>query len=231
MRIALLEDDASQSELIRTVLANANHHCYSEEYGQNFIKLLRRESFDVIIIDWELPDTSGLEVLQWIRHHIDWPIPVIFTTHRDMEEDIVLALENGADDYMIKPVKHLELLARLKVLYRRSVKQQNESRILDFETFQINVSERVIVRQGEKVNLTPREFQLALFLFQNIGRLVSKAHIMENVWGQNPDLNTRTVDTHISRIRQKLLLGPGSGWRLSTIYQHGYRLERSDFSY
>lgn len=225
MRIAIVEDDPAQAELVQAWLEASNHQCSHQSNGQSFMKMIRHESFDLLIIDWHLPDMTGIEVLKWVREHVDWPIPVLFATSRNNEADIVQALESGADDYMIKPIKRSEMMARINALGRRSGGVKSEVRSLQFGIFTIDKDRRVITRSGIPIELTQKEFELAVFLFQNAGHLVSRGHILESVWGSSPDLMTRTVDTHASRIRQKLQLNPASGWRLSTVYQHGYRLE------
>lgn len=225
MRIALVEDDLAQAELMQVWLEASEHQCRHQISGQAFIKMVRQESFDLLIIDWCLPDMSGIEILKWVRDHLDWPIPVLFATSRNEEADIVLALESGADDYMVKPVKRSEMLARINALGRRSQTGAVEAQILEFGIYTVDQNRHIIRRSDEAIEMTQKEYDLAVFLFQNSGRLVSRGHILESVWGRNPDLNTRTVDTHVSRIRHKLHLGPESGWRLSTVYQHGYRLE------
>jgi len=227
MRIALLEDDLAQADLLLAWLKASDHNCQHATTGETFIKLINFETFDLLIIDWELPGMSGIEVLQWIRIQVDWPIPVLFTTSRNSEKDIVQALELGADDYMIKPVKRSEMLARINALTRRSKLFGNEETVFEFGVFQVNNAAHTITRQGQPIELTLKEYQLMFFLFQNAGRLISRGHLLESIWGQsNSNINTRTVDTHISRIRQKLQLGHSSGWRLATVYQHGYRLEK-----
>lgn len=224
MRIALLEDDEDQSRLIELWLTEAGHTVHGCTNGADFQRSVRNSSFDLLIIDWLLPDTSGIEVLDWVREYVDRQVPVLFVTVRDSEEDIVRALSHGADDYMIKPVRRMELLARISALGRRT-QPQPELHDLMFGVYHLNVTERTVNYQDAEVQLTPKEFELALFLFRNAGRLLSRGHILESVWGRRPDLNTRTVDTHISRLRRKLNLEPENGCRLTAVYHHGYRLE------
>lgn len=202
------------------------HECSSFETGQNYTRALGRESYDLLIIDWMLPDTSGDEVLGWVREHIDWPIPVLFVTQRDSKEDIVKALEIGADDYMIKPVNRMEMMARVNALGRRAQVNQEKKGTLEADPYMIDFGSRRIAVAGKSVEMTQKEFDLASFLFRNVGRVISRGHILESVWGQSAQITTRTVDTHISRIRNKLHLSPENGWKLTAIYQHGYRLER-----
>ena len=163
----------------------------------------------------------------WIRANIAEPVPVLFVTARQREEDIVHALSSGADDYMIKPLGRLELLARIDALARRMrPSQRQDDGVLDYGRLSVDGRSRQVKLDGRVVTMTQKDYELAVFLLRNIGRLLSRGHILEAVWGQSAELNTRTVDTHVSRIRRKLELTPENGWRLSAVYQHGYRLER-----
>lgn len=225
MRIALLEDDPEQAQVMELWLLEGGHSCSWAKTGRDFKRRVRNSSFDLLMIDWMLPDTTGEEVLLWTREFIDQQVPVLFVTCRDSEEDIVRALQEGADDYMVKPVKRLELLARILALGRCSQQSVREAQVLQFGPLQFDTVERSVRCNDESVALTPKEYELALFLFSNPGRLLSRGHILESVWGHRPDLNTRTVDTHISKLRRKLGLDTDQGCRLTAIYHHGYRLE------
>ena len=225
MRIALLEDDPLLAKMMQGWLAEAGYDCQIYGLGKTLIYHLCQDTFDLIVLDWMLPDTDGIEVLRWIREHIDWPIPVLFETGKDEESDIVLALEQGADDYMVKPVKHKELLARIRALSRRAIPQNDKQQVLEFGQYRFDLIAHKAYLNDVPIDLTQKEFDLVLFLFRYAGRVISRGHILESVWGRNPALNTRTVDTHISRLRSKLELGPEHGWQLKAVYQHGYRLE------
>lgn len=226
MRVALLEDDKHQADVVQVWLQAVGHECQTFQTGETFKAGVLQSRFDIIMLDWILPDTDGIQVLQWVRAELDWPIPVIFVTQMDGEEHIVMALEKGADDYMTKPVKPLEMLARITALGRRAYPNAEQTETLEVGSYRLNMHSRTVDWAGEKVDLTHKEFDLSLFLFRNLGRLLSRGQILESVWGTTADLNTRTVDTHISRIRNKLGLVPEHGWKLSAVYQHGYRLER-----
>lgn len=225
MRIALLEDDPDQAALLQRWLAEDGHDVHAFLAGREAMKTAGRESYDLFLLDWQVPDVSGPEVLTWIRAHISKTVPVLFVTVRDSEEDIVHALESGADDYMIKPARRQELLARVHALLRRAYPREEET-LLSFPPFEIDVKRGEIRRGAEKLELTPKEFELATVLFRNTGRLLSRGHLQELVWGRSGDLVTRTVDTHVSQVRKKLDLRPESGYRVVPIYNYGYRLER-----
>ena len=226
LRIALLEDDPDQGALITAWLEEGGYHGYHFLSAKDLQRALQRDSFDLLILDWILPESSGIEVLQWARQNLDWRIPVIFMTRKDSDEDLVYALEQGADDYVSKPVSKGVVMARVRAMERRVFGEKTEKEIIKAGQFEIDPSAGTVVRDGEAVNLTDREVKLAILLFLNVGRLLSRDYLLENVWGINPDVVTRTVDTHVSRLRQKLELYPENGWQLKAVYQHGYRLEQ-----
>ncbi len=228
MRIAYLEDDPDQARLSQRWLEDAGHQVTCFGTGRELVRVLRSESFDLLILDWMVPDMSGIEVLDWTRSHYDWNIPVLFCSQRGSEEDIVRALESGADDYMEKPLSQRELVARVGALQRRMLLGRSNSQSLEFAPYTIDLANRTISLNGNVIDLTQKEYDLAVFLFKNLGRAISRGHILDTVWGMSPDLNTRTVDTHISRLRKKLQLGNETGWILTSIYQHGYRLDQID---
>ncbi len=178
----------------------------------------------MIIMDWNLPDISGLSLLQQIRE-TGTQVAILFITSRDSESDIVSALSEGADDYLVKPIRKAETLARISSILRRTYGQTKESDKEHYPPFTLHHNYFTVALDDETIQLTPKEYELTCFMFQNHGRLLSRNHILESVWGLSSDLSTRTVDTHISKVRRKLGLKPERGWRLISIYQYGYRLE------
>ena len=225
MRIALLEDHQDQVDLVCAWLKADGHVCHAFLQGKDLVRAAQRETFDMFLLDWEVPGLSGAEVLTWIRANIAEPVPVLFVTARQREEDIVHALSRGADDYMVKPLRKLELLARISAVARR-IRSRLEEESIQVGRLTVDLRQRRVRLDGAEVTLTQKDYELTVFLLRNVGRLLSRGHILEAVWGRSADLNTRTVDTHVSRIRGKLQLTPENGWRLSAVYQHGYRLER-----
>lgn len=191
-------------------------------------RAIHNDSFDTLILDWLVPDMNGLDVLDRVRENLDWRIPILFITQRDSESHIVEALQHGADDYMSKPVKKAEMLARIEAISRRSHFINDNDEILEFPPYKLNLASRTIEMAGDVIDITHKEFELSLFFFRHHGRILSRGYILESVWGKSAELNTRTVDTHISRLRRKLSFAASNRWRLSSIYQLGYRLEQCD---
>jgi len=225
MRIAVLEDDADQLSLLTRWLEEAQHDVHGYKSGRDIMREASRESFDLFVLDWQLPDVAGPEVLKWVREHVSKTAPILFVTGRDSEEDIVFALQHGADDYMVKPARRHELLARVTALLRRAYPRAEQT-LLSFPPFEIDTNQGEIRRDGTKIELTPKEFELAVTLFRNVGRLISRGYLQEMVWGRAGNLATRTVDTHVSQVRKKLDLRPDTGYRVVPVYNYGYRLEQ-----
>jgi DNA-binding response OmpR family regulator len=224
LRIAILEDDPDQLALLSRWLHNAGHQVHGYLLGHELQKHARRESFDLFVLDWEVPDISGVDVLRWIRSDLSKSVPILFVTVRDTEEDIVYALNAGADDYMIKPAKQNEMLARVGALLRRAYPQKEKTHLI-FPPYEFDTQLGIARINGEAVDLTPKEFELAALFFRNFDRLMSRLHLQEAVWGRGVELATRSVDTHVSNVRKKLNLRGEYGFRVAAIYNYGYRLK------
>ena len=227
MRIAALDDDIVQLELIKHTMEQMGHECHSFVEGKALLRELRQQSFDLLVLDWSLPDISGPTVVKWIRDDLASMLPVLFVTNRREEADMVEGLGAGADDFMVKPIRVAELEARVTALLRRAYPSQHAAEVT-FGPYRFLPLTRTLEVNGKVVDLKHREYELALFLFQNLGRLLSREHLREAVWGLGPDEPSRSLDTHISRLRTKLDLRPANGLLLSAIYGLGYRLETID---
>ena len=226
MRIVILEDDSDQSALLVLWLEEQGHHCDTYVDGLSFLRAYSKDRYDLVILDWMVPKTSGLDVLKHLRAQLDKVVPVIFITQRDAEEDVVEALEAGADDYMAKPVGHKETIARVNAIARRmGFGEENTADSYDLPPYLIDTNLRQVYRDGTLVGMTQKEYELALFLFKNLGRIISRGHLLQMVWGTSAAINTRTVDTHVSRLRTKLGLDNEVNWKLTSVYRNGYRLE------
>jgi two-component system, OmpR family, response regulator RegX3 len=225
LRIALLEDDSAQIDLVTLWLNGAGHSCEVFTCGKDLKESLTRTHFDFFVLDWELPDTTGLEVLKWLAQNERSRAPVIFTSARDSEEHIAMNLRAGADDYLVKPLRKLELLARIDAVARRVRSRSSMDSVLTFNDLHIDIQARSVTRNGQAVRLTRKDFDLAVVFFRNLGRLVSRRQILESVWGSLKQEHSRTIAAHVSRLRTRLGLVPVYGWKFAAVYQHGYRLE------
>jgi len=226
--VGVLEDDPEQSGLVQIWLEKSGYEALLFAKAAEFRRSLGHEAIDLLLLDWMLPDASGLEVLEWIRSAGNPNLPVVFLTARAAETDIVRGLEAGADDYVVKPPKQAELLARVgAVLRRRGGAEIDAAAQLDVPPYTIDFTKRRVRIGADDFDLTQREFDLASYLFRRHGRIVSREALLEQVWNLSPGLTTRTVDTHISRLRKKLALSGEHGWKLTAVYQHGYRLEQA----
>ena len=230
MRIAILEDDPSQTELLSHWFKCAGHHPHSFDQGARLLRALEHESFDVLLLDWNVPEMSGLDVLRHLRQRLQSAVPVMFSTARAREEDVVRALREGADGYVTKPVRRQELLARLESLALRRRDPQPRTGVIELDVFRVDLETRTILRSSMPLQLTAKDFELATLFLRNVGRLLSRGHLRETVWASNHPVSSRTLDTHVSRVRSKLRLVPEHGWRLVAVYGYGYRLDRLDRS-
>lgn len=227
MHIGIVDDNKEISALVQLWLEQAGHTVSVFHKGEDFVRTCQRQHFDVVLLDWVLPDLDGDKILQQVQKQPGWETPIIFVTARSRENDVADMLELGADDYIIKPLHQKELLARIGAVTRRRHKFA-QPEILDYGIYKIDLRSRTVYRDKKSVKLTEMEFNLVCFMFSNVGHLLPRDQILSSVWRYDANVNTRTVDTHMSRIRKKLKIAEENGWRLSSIYQRGYRLERFD---
>jgi DNA-binding response OmpR family regulator len=177
-------------------------------------------------MDWNMPEMTGIDVLARLPELLSTTPPVLLVTSRSVESDVVEGLNAGADDYLVKPFEPSILLARVAALLRRAYPASPPTSGETHEGWTFDPATETASRDGRTEQLTSKEFQLALTLFRNMSRALSRDYLLERVWGHRADLETRTLDAHISRLRGKLSLRPASGFRLVTVYGFGYRLER-----
>ena len=219
MRIAVLEDEPAQMQYLvytlehQLVLGDEEVSCVPFDRGEALRRALRRETFDLLVLDWNVPDLDGIQLLQWLRNHQRSDVPVIMLSSRASERDVVHALGLGADDYVVKPLRTLEFTARIqRLLHRRqpdAAKAIERFGAWEFERISLTVK----LDEGaesHRFELTEREFRLALALFRNLGRSVSRAYLMESM-GHDGDLPSRALDSQIYRLRVKLGLHAARG--------------------
>lgn len=224
MHIGILEDDLDQQALMELWLKTAQHSV--EVFGTvaDMLEGLKGGSFDALLLDWMLPDGNGGEVLRWVRERLGWKLAIVVLTSRDDEKTIVEALQAGADDYVVKPARQQELDARILSAARRA--SPGGLPVLRMGVYEIDVPKQTLRMNGTAVTMTQKEFDLSVYLFQNPAKLMSRDHLLNKIWGIHSEVDSRTVDTHVSRIRKKLKLDGSQGWKTVPVYGYGYRLER-----
>ena len=218
--IYILEDDESIAELVAYALKNQNIDSRIFEDAQSLYEALKSEIPQVLVCDIMLPNENGFSVIKKLReNHRTKNIAIIVLSALNAEYDKINGLDLGADDYLTKPFSALELIARVKALMRRNPVQNNE--ILRHNGLVVALDSREVSIDGERVDLTPKEFELLVLLFSNSNRAFSKGDLLENIWGYS---NTRTLDIHISSLRAKL---GKYGSCIKTIRSVGYRFDES----
>ena len=227
MRIAYLEDDAESAATVNTWLREVGYDVRWFVSGVECARVVATERYDACLFDWLVEDLAGIEVMARLRIKLRQAMPpVLFVTGLDSEHDVVEALNAGADDYLVKPLSRPILVARLQAVLRRRGVNNGLPQIQDFGRLIVDHARRQISLDGRVVSMTERETDLALHFFQNIGRLLTRDHLIKVVWALSADVDTRTVDVHVSALRRKIGITPEFGWRLVSVYGHGYRLEK-----
>lgn len=215
IKILIIEDDEHIAKMIKATLEMVNYSGFCCYDGASGAEEALRGGYDVILLDIMLPEMNGFEVMEKIK---DCGAPVIFLTAMQDIADKVKGLRLGAEDYIVKPFEALELLARIDVVLRRSNKTQH---MLSYEFLEVDVDRHIITKNGEPVQLTPKEFDVIVYFLRHIDIVVSRENLLSNVWGYEYEGESRTVDIHVQQVRRKLELKD----KLITIPKLGYRLE------
>jgi DNA-binding response OmpR family regulator len=225
MRIAIVDDDEGTIEFVRQVLEQHGHMIVGFSRSRDIPGALRRETFDLLILDWNMPEMSGMDIVAWARVNLPTCPPVIMLTSRSDKDDVAAALNAGADDFIVKPESANVIAARVEALLRRTSMPPADNRIESYGPYVFDRLEESVTLSGELILLTSKEFALARLFFANLHKPLSRRYLMEAVWKSVAELSTRTLDMHVSRIRAKLQLRSDNGYRLQTVFGYGYRLE------
>lgn len=215
MKVLIVEDDEAIANLIKTNLSAEGYQCTCAFDGKAGADYIEKESFDIVLLDIMLPEIDGYELLEYIK---PMGTPVIFLTAKGALDDRIKGLRLGADDYIVKPFQIGELIARIEALLRRYGKVNNK---LVFGDVEIDMVSRTVNRAGKLIDLTVKEFDLLVELVQNKNVALQRSRLYEKVWGEVFMGDTRTLDSHIQRLRRKL------DWdkHIKTVFRIGYRLE------
>lgn len=223
-KILLVEDEHSIADSISYNLKQEGFSVTHVDEGPIALELFQEEEFSLIILDLMLPEISGLDICRSIRKTSD--IPIIMVTAKDSEADRVAGLEIGADDYVIKPFSVRELLSRVRAVLRRTDMSKNEksSQVIKVGNIEIDIGKYEAKVNDKQINLRPREFELLYALCENKGNLMSREQIFDEIWGYTFIGNSKTLDVHIQRIREKIEKNPKDPKKLKTVRGVGYKL-------
>ena len=227
MNIAILDCDAREVQWLEKTFAGAGHGARLFTETSALARELPRTAFDAVIVGSTGPDTCSARGIIELRGQLKSALPLICLLQDDVEANIVAVLNAGADDCLAKTFRPLELLARVTAVTRRSQLGVIPAIThLELGSLRIDTQNRLIFRDSDRLTLTPKAYDLAVLLLTHTGQLLSRTHLLEQVWGRGRNTTTRTLDTHISRLRAVLGLTPENGWKLQSVYQHGYRLDQ-----
>lgn len=226
-KILIVDDDENIANLISLYLTKECFETHIEHDGESAVEAFKTFKPDLILLDIMLPGMDGYDVCRTIRKESN--VPIIMLSAKTEVFDKVLGLELGADDYMIKPFDSKELVARVKSVLRRyqepaaSSTENREERTLEFKDLTINLSNYEVIYKGKPVEMTPREIELLYFLASSPNQVFNREQLLEQIWGYDFAGDTRTVDVHIKRIREKL---PDTDeWAIATVWSVGYKFE------
>lgn len=206
-RILLVEDEDALVTLVTYNLEAAGYEALSAKTSDDAMFILKEHAPDLVVLDWMLPGTSGIEICRQIRAHPPTrALPVIMLTARGEEADRLRGLATGADDYMVKPFSVAELMARIKALLRRSAPEKTAD-VLHKGGIAIDRQAHRVTRGSREISLGPTEYRLLEFFMQRAGRVLSRAQLLDNVWGHASEVDERTVDVHVGRLRKSIVRG------------------------
>ena len=221
--ILVVEDEAAQREVLRYNLEAEGFRVVMAENGDEALMMVREEEPDLIILDWMLPNVSGIEICRRVKSNPETrAIPIIMLSARSEEADRVRGLETGADDYVIKPYSVLELIARLRTQLRRTRPAAMGER-LSYDDITLDTEEHRVYRNGEQLKLGPTEFRLLATLMEKPGRVWTREQLLDRVWGRDIYVDSRTIDVHVGRLRKALKAGGGED-PVRTVRGAGYSL-------
>ena len=223
MNILVVDDEKEIADLMELYLTNEGFTVYTCYTGLDALKALEAKKIDLALLDVMLPGMDGWQVCREIRKIST--IPIIMLTAKDETFDKVLGLELGADDYMTKPFDPKELIARIKAVIRRTQSVVAPEREIAFPNLVINMSTYLVTYNGKDIEMPPKEIELLYFLASHPNKVFTRDQLLEQVWGFDYFGDSRTVDVHIKRIREKLTGCEEYGWHIKTIWSVGYKFE------
>ena len=220
-KILIVDDDENISEILNMYLESAGYTTKIASTGKRAQELFLEYTPDLVLLDVMIPGIDGIDVLKWVRKQGE--VPVIMLTAKGDTFDKVLALELGADDYIVKPFEPKELLARVKAVLRRYSTDNSKSEIIKFSDLSIDPTSYKVIFNKEDIKMPPKEFELLYYLAKNKNKVFTREQLLCEVWGYDYPGDSRTVDVHIKRLRKKLT--SGEEWQIETVWGVGYKFE------
>lgn len=223
MRISILDSNTTRLNQICSTLRAIGHTCRSLTLNAS-VDTLRSEDVDLLILNWQAP--HSIDTVHNFRSLLSAGTPVLLLAERADEDDLACLEFTDRLDFIVMPLRLGELTTRIQVLLKRTYPERFAGEQIVFGPFTFEAAAGRITAEGRSIDVTRKEFELALLLFRNLGRPLSRPTIQEAIWSNDPELTSRTMDTHVSRVRSKLGLRPENGFRLAPVYGYGYQLER-----
>lgn len=220
-KILIVDDDQNICEVIKMYLESSGYTTMVSNDGKNAQEVFLGFKPDLVLLDIMLPYMDGIDVLKWIRK--DYETPAIMLTAKGETFDKVLALELGADDYIVKPFEPKEMVARVKAVMRRYNVENDNKEVLEFDKLVVDINSYSVTYNLKEIKMPPKEFELLYFLANNKNRVFTREQLLCEVWGYDYPGDSRTVDVHIKRLREKL--EGGSNWNIETVWGVGYKFE------
>ena len=227
--VLIVEDEKNIVDILRFNLQREGYRTVEAYDGADGLEKARSENPDIILLDVMLPKMIGFDVCRTLRDEGN-NVPVIILTAREEEADKVLGLELGADDYITKPFDSKEMAARVKAVLRRTMGQTEEEEesnddTLSFPGLTVSLSRYEVFYEGKKLEMPPKELEVLYFLASHVNQLFTRGQLLDQVWGFQVEVESRTVDVHVKRLRDKLVGCEKYGWRIQTIWGRGYKFE------
>lgn len=219
-KVLVVDDDSNICDLIEIYLQKEGYRVFKCSNGKEAVKLFSQKQVDVIVLDVMMPEMDGYEVLKEVRKTSQ--VPVIMLTAKGETFDRVLGLELGADDYIVKPFEPKEFIARIRAVLRR-YKPQTQNKALEFKDLIIDSDSYIVTYKGNQMEMPPKEFELLYFLASNPNKVFTREQLLYEVWGYDYPGDSRTVDVHVKRIREKL--PEQESWQVKTVWGVGYKFE------
>jgi len=225
-KILVVEDDRNIAKLVKFNVEKAGFDCEVCSTGEQGLKHMEKQPVDLMVLDIMLPGVDGLEVCRQIKQDKNTArIPVVILTAKGEEVDRVVGFELGADDYIVKPFSPRELILRIKAILKRLTPEEQEKEILRADKLVVDILRHKVTVEKKEVELTPMEFKLLTTLMERRGRVQSRERLLSDVWDIASDVTTRTVDTHVKRLREKLGKAGGS---IATVRGIGYKFKEEE---